>query len=92
MNDKQCLRIIANPHLLKKNNTEKISQSNKIIELENNNLLYKFLENKYKIFVNPTLFYDIIKLIDNQIINNTIQKLIDDLLSQIIYKFDYQIL
>jgi len=56
MNDRQCLKIIANPYLLKKDKFNK-PPNTKIIEMNNNDLLYKYLENKYKnTYISPVLF------------------------------------
>ena len=61
--DTQHLRMIANPYLLKKNKEKHKCEDVKLIE--NNDLLYKYLELKYKdIYVNPKLFYEIIKKIE----------------------------
>lgn len=61
--DTQYLRIIANPYLLRKNKEKHKSEDMKLIE--NNDLLYKYLELKYKdIYINPKLFYEIIKKIE----------------------------
>jgi hypothetical protein len=92
MNDKQCLRIIANPYLFKKEKFNK-PPSEKLIEMNNNNLLYKYLENKYKnTYISPTLFYKIIEIIDeemnNILINNIIEETISEIISEICNKFD----
>lgn len=64
--DTQHLRIIANPYLLRKNKEKHKSEDMKLIE--NNDLLYKYLELKYKdIYINPKLFYEIIWKIEQSI-------------------------
>lgn len=61
--DTQYLRMIANPYLLIKNKNKYKSDDVKLIE--KNDLLYKYLELKYKdIYINPKLFYEIIKVIE----------------------------
>ena len=61
--DNNYLRIIANPYRLKKNKIK--FKDNDIKMIEKNDLLYKYLELKYKdIYINPNLFYEIIKMID----------------------------
>jgi len=77
--DKFNLRIIANPYLLKQNKKSKDSIQ---IERENNELLYQFLEYKYKsLYINPKLYYDIITLIDGKVkdyeINQIVEEIID---------------
>ena len=64
--DTHHLRIIANPYLLRKNKEKHKSEDFKLIE--NNDLLYKYLELKYKdIYINPKLFYEIIWKIEQSI-------------------------
>ena len=64
--DTRHLRIIANPYLLRKNKEKHKSEDFKLIE--NNDLLYKYLELKYKdIYINPKLFYEIIWKIEQSI-------------------------
>ena len=64
--DTQYLRIIANPYLLRKNKEKHKSEDMKLIE--NNDLLYKYLELKYKdIYINPKLFYEIITKIEQSV-------------------------
>lgn len=61
--DTQHLRIIANPFILKKSK-EKI-KSEYIKKIEKNDLLYRYLELKYKdIYINPNLFYEIMEKIE----------------------------
>ena len=78
--DTQYLRIIANPYLLRKNKEKHKSEDMKLIE--NNDLLYKYLELKYKdIYINPKLFYEIIKKIEQSMgeyqVEMTIKFLVD---------------
>ena len=64
--DLQHLRIIANPYLLKKNKFKNKNEKMKLIEKDE--LLYKYLELKYKdIYINPNLFYNIIEIVDKSI-------------------------
>lgn len=59
----QHLRMIANPYLLRKNKEKHKGEDVKLIE--KNDLLYRYLELKYKdIYINPKLFYEIIKKIE----------------------------
>ena len=61
--DTQHLRMIANPYLIRKNKEKQKSEDVKLIE--KNDLLYRYLELKYKdIYINPKLFYEIIKKIE----------------------------
>lgn len=61
--DTQHLRIIANPFRIRKN--KEILKSDDIKIIEKNDLLYRYLELKYKdIYINPKLFYEIIKKIE----------------------------
>jgi hypothetical protein len=61
--DTQHLRMIANPYLIRKNKEKHRGKDVKLIE--NNDLLYRYLELKYKdIYINPKLFYEIIKKIE----------------------------
>lgn len=81
--DTQHLRIIANPYLLRKNKEKHKSEDLKLIE--NNDLLYKYLELKYKdIYINPKLFYEIIKKIEQSIeechVEMTIKFLVDSVI------------
>ena len=80
--DTQHLRIIANPYLLRKNKEKHKSEDMKLIE--NNDLLYKYLELKYKdIYINPKLFYEIIKKIEKSMeeyqVEMTIKFLVDSI-------------
>tara|TARA_B100000035_G_C20922478_1_gene519148 strand:+ start:742 stop:1008 length:267 start_codon:yes stop_codon:yes gene_type:complete len=88
MNDRQCLKIIANPYLLKKDKFNK-PPNTKIIEMNNNDLLYKYLENKYKnTYISPVLFYKIIETIDQEINNIIIHNIVEEIISEICNKFD----
>lgn len=63
MMNTQHLRMIANPYLLRKNKEKHKGEDVKLIE--KNDLLYRYLELKYKdIYINPKLFYEIIKKIE----------------------------
>ena len=81
------LRIIANPYLLKK---EKIKSKNIFqIEIENNNLLYQYLEKKYKnLYINPILYYNIINRIDEVILNYEVETILSEIIDGVICKFD----
>lgn len=79
----QHLRMIANPYLLKKNKEKHKCEDVKLIE--NNDLLYKYLELKYKdIYINPKLFYEIIKKIEQSMkkyqIEMTLKFLVDSVI------------
>lgn len=83
MEDTRHLRIIANPYRLKKKNFKLKSEDVKIIE--KNDLLYKYLELKYKdIYINPILFYEIIKQIEESIgeyqVKTTLKYIVDSVI------------
>ena len=88
MNDKNCLKIIANPYLFKKDKFNR-PLNTKIIEMNNNDLLYKYLENKYKgTYISPILFYKIMEIIDEEINNILIHNIVEEIISEICNKFD----
>jgi len=80
----QHLRIIANPYRLKKSRLQ-----NKTINLrsiENNNLLYKYLELKYRdIYISPVLFYSVIKDIDKIVLDHEINIIINEIITNVIH-------
>ena len=81
--DTQHLRMIANPYLLIKNKEKNKCEDAKLIE--KNDLLYKYLELKYKdIYINPKLFYEIIKIIEKSIeeyqVKMTVKFLVDSII------------
>ena len=77
--DKFNLKMIANPYLLKHNQKKK---DNTQIERENNDLLYQFLDYKYKsLYINPELYYDIINLIDEEIKDYEINLIVEEIIN-----------
>lgn len=81
--DTRHLRIIANPYRLKKSKEEHITEDTKIID--KNDLLYRYLELKYKdIYINPKLFYEIILKIQESIeiyhVESTVKFLVDSVI------------
>ena len=85
--DNHCLRIIANPQLLKKN--IKQIKNIKINEFNNDEILLNYLIQTYKeIYIHPDLFYTIKKKINDLIIQKIISSTLDELITIIHYKFD----
>lgn len=79
--------MIANPYLLKKN--QKNNKNKKIDRLENQNLLYKYLENRYQNeYISPKQYYNIISSIDEIIYNYIIKDILEEIIMQIEIKFD----
>jgi len=88
MGDMNHLRMIANPFLLRKDESfdPSIHQRNKI---NINNFLYLYIEKKYpQQYIPPNIFYDIIYLIESRIVEHEIRKLLDDIIQSIVIKFD----
>jgi len=90
--DKFNLRIIANPFLLKQH--KKLKDNNQS-ERENNDLLYRFLEYKYKsIYITPKLYYDIINIIDEGVkdyeINQIVEEIVDSSINSAINIANYE--
>lgn len=81
--DTQHLRMIANPYLLRKNKEKHKSVDVKLIE--KNDLLYRYLELKYRdIYINPKLFYEIIRKIEKSMeeyqVEMTVKFLVDSVI------------
>ena len=81
--DTQHLRMIANPYLLRKNKEKHKNEDVKLIE--KNDLLYRYLELKYKdVYINPKLFYEIIRKIEQSMeeyqVEMTLKFLIDSVI------------
>jgi len=77
------LRIIANPYLLK---TNRIINSR---DQESNDLLYDYLNKKYKkIFISPDLFYKVIEGIDEIVLNYEVEQVIAEIIEGVFNKFD----
>jgi len=91
MKDNQCLKMIANPYLLRKNEKNNNKYKNKrLCIVENQSLLYKYIENQYQNeFIPPTLFYKIIDIINENINDYIIYNSLDEIIKQIEIKFDY---
>lgn len=81
MDDKH-LRIIANPYLLKKNKSEKkINQTDKYLEY--------FLKDTYPtIYLNTLILSNIKNKIDEIITEHIVKKLVDEIITNCINKFD----
>ena len=87
MDDNNNLRMIANPFLLKKNTIE--SSSEQMVKIKTNHFLYLYLEKKYTSkYIPPSTFYEIIKIIDDKIIENDIKEIVKDIIQSVIIKFD----
>jgi len=80
--DRFNLRIIANPYLMKK----KINFKNNLqIERDNNELLYQYLNTKYKeIYIHPVLYYNIINVIEETIKDHEIELVVKEIINGII--------
>lgn len=87
--DKFNLRMIANPYLLKTKNLNKTKLNS---DIQNNDLLYNYLESKHKdIYISPILFYKIIEKIEDLIeeynneilIKNTVEEIINNCIHKI---------
>tara|TARA_B100001063_G_C16467071_1_gene406022 strand:- start:89 stop:373 length:285 start_codon:yes stop_codon:yes gene_type:complete len=88
MGDINHLRMIANPFLLRKDDSldPSINQKKKI---NINHFLYLYIEKKYpQKYIPPNIFYDIINLIDSRIIQHEIDKLVEDIIQSVVIKFD----
>ena len=88
MGDINHLRMIANPFLLRKDQSldPSINQKKKI---NINHFLYLYIEKKYpQKYIPPSIFYDIINLIDSRIIQHEIEKLVEDIIQSVVIKFD----
>lgn len=87
MDDNNNLRMIANPFLLNKNIIE--SSSEQMVKIKTNHFLYLYLEKKYPSkYIPPSTFYEIIKIIDDKIIENDIKEIVKDIIQSVIIKFD----
>ena len=81
------LRMIANPFLLKKNNSD--NSSKQLNNIKNNHFLYLYIEQKYPSkFIHPITFYEIIEMIDDKIFENDIKEIVNDIIQSVIIKFD----
>jgi hypothetical protein len=66
-------------------NKKSNSKNNLQIELENNELLYQYLDTKYKnIYINPILYYNIIKEIEEIIKNHEIELVVKEIIDVVI--------
>lgn len=84
-NEIDHLKIIANPYKLKK--YKNISFKNKEVSI--NNILYEYIEKKYKnIYIHHTLYYEIIESIDDIVNEYIIKDFVNELLNKVIDKFD----
>ena len=87
MKDNQCLKMIANPYLLKKERNR--DQNKQSCMVENQNLLYKYIEIQYQPeYIPPKLFYSIIEIITEYIDNYIVHNSLDEIITQIEIKFD----
>ena len=86
--DQNCLRMIANPYLLKKNKSQSL-QEKQMKKLKINHNLYLYLESKYpKTYISPTVFYEIISIIDDKIANCIVEALLKEIIDTVLIKFD----
>ena len=86
--DKNCLRLIANPFLLKKN-SESFDNNKQTKQLSVNHFLYLFIEKKYpNMYIPPNIFYNIINTIDQKIIEFEIKQLVNEIIDTVLIKFD----
>jgi hypothetical protein len=82
--DRFNLRIIANPYFMKKKILN--SKNNSQIELENNELLYQYLDSKYKeIYIPPILYYNIINVIETIIRDYEIELVVKEIIDGVIH-------
>lgn len=93
MEDNNYLRMIANPYLLKKDNIN----DNNLFKQENiiktNHFLYLYIEKKYPLkYIPPNIFYEIIEIIDNKILEHDIKEIVTDIIQSVIIKFDKDII
>jgi len=89
--DKNCLRMIANPYRLKKKDCP--FKRKKLNELSTNHNLYVYLHDKYpNLYISPTDFYDIISMIDNKIMNSTVEKVLREIIDTVMIKFDNEVI
>lgn len=86
--DKNCLRLIANPFLLKKN-SDSFDNNKQKKQISVNHFLYLFIEKKYpNIYIPPNIFYNIIDMIDQKITEFEIKQLVNEIIDTILIKFD----
>ena len=86
--DQNCLRMIANPYLLKKNKNQSL-QGKQMKKLKINNNLYLYLESKYpNTYISPVVFYELISIIDDKIEYYIIDTLIKEMIDAVLIKFD----
>ena len=86
--DKNCLRLIANPFLLKKN-SESFDNNKQKKQISVNHFLYLFIEKKYpNMYIPPNIFYNIINTIDQKIIEFEIKQLVNEIIDTVLIKFD----
>lgn len=82
-NDKDLFRLIANPYLLNKKEI-------KIIIKED--LLLKYLKEKYKIYIHNDFIEEIKKIIDEKIydyiIETTTKEIVNECIQNVLEKFD----
>ena len=86
--DKQCLRIIANPYLLKKEkyDPEKVNERNKN---KTEKILSLYLETKYdNVYINPQLQDEISSQIDSFIVKHVVQTVLNEIVDVVANKFD----
>lgn len=80
--DNNYLRMIANPYLLKKN-------SNKKIIYNNDDILHNYIKEKYpKIYLPPIVYDNISEEIDNIIRRYQTKSFVNDIITNVLNKFD----
>jgi len=85
--DSNGLRIIANPYLLKKE--DKLIQNTKLIEIDNDQLLFTYLDKTYKdVYIHPHLFYTIKEEIHKSITEHVVRSVLHEIVDFVSNKFD----
>ena len=85
--DSNGLRIIANPYLLKKE--VKKNKNNKLIEIDNDQVLFTYLSKKYQdVYIHPHLFYQIKEKINESMAEHIIRSVLHEMVDFVSNKFD----
>lgn len=85
--DNNGLRMIANPYLLKKE--VKQTKNTKLIEIDNDQLLFTYLDRTYQdVYIHPHLFYKIKNEIDEIMSKHIIRSVLHEIVDFVSNKFD----
>ena len=85
--DSNGLRIIANPYLLKKETRQ--NKNNKLIEIDNDQLLFTYLDKTYQdVYIHHHLFYTIKSTINELMAEHIIRSVIHEMVDFVSNKFD----